>query len=138
MNGLNLFPFCNKVAYRLLYILAQLLYKSCMRIMEPSLLNFWMNLSNVDNHILMIVCLLLCSRSWDVRLGTSKVESFLADIVEPSHGCAFYLLQAALDVFTVEPPKDGNLLIMHENVVVTPHLGASTMEAQVCIYYPHV
>jgi len=38
--------------------------------------------------------------------------------------------QAALDVFTVEPPKEGNALVMHENVVVTPHLGASTVEAQ--------
>jgi D-3-phosphoglycerate dehydrogenase len=35
-------------------------------------------------------------------------------------------------VFTVEPPKEGDALIMHENVVVTPHLGASTTEAQVC------
>lgn len=66
------------------------------------------------------------------------VESFLGDLVEPSHGCADLLLQAALDVFTVEPPKDGDSLIMHENVVVTPHLGASTMEAQVCIDYPHL
>ena len=48
------------------------------------------------------------------------------------HWSAIRLLQAALDVFTVEPPKEGNALVMHENVVVTPHLGASTVEAQVC------
>ncbi|KAH7293724.1 hypothetical protein KP509_28G039100 [Ceratopteris richardii] len=38
--------------------------------------------------------------------------------------------QAALDVFTVEPPKEGNKLVTHEKVIVTPHLGASTIEAQ--------
>ncbi|CAH1420079.1 unnamed protein product [Lactuca virosa] len=38
--------------------------------------------------------------------------------------------QAALDVFTVEPPPKDSKLIQHENVTVTPHLGASTMEAQ--------
>ncbi|MEM0929611.1 MAG: phosphoglycerate dehydrogenase [Pseudomonadota bacterium] len=36
---------------------------------------------------------------------------------------------AALDVFEEEPAKD-NPLFDHENVVVTPHLGASTQEAQ--------
>ncbi len=37
---------------------------------------------------------------------------------------------AALDVFEVEPAKD-NALFGHENVICTPHLGASTSEAQV-------
>jgi len=36
---------------------------------------------------------------------------------------------AALDVFEKEPPE-GNPLIGHEKVVCTPHLGASTQEAQ--------
>ena len=36
---------------------------------------------------------------------------------------------AALDVFEAEPPGN-NPLLLHERVVVTPHLGASTEEAQ--------
>ncbi|KAF7142597.1 hypothetical protein RHSIM_Rhsim05G0088500 [Rhododendron simsii] len=38
--------------------------------------------------------------------------------------------QAALDVFTVEPPPTDSKLVKDERVTVTPHLGASTMEAQ--------
>lgn len=37
---------------------------------------------------------------------------------------------AAIDVFTKEPPM-GNPLIDQEKVIITPHLGASTAEAQV-------
>ncbi len=38
---------------------------------------------------------------------------------------------AAIDVFEKEPPAADNELLKFENVVVTPHLGASTEEAQV-------
>ncbi|KAM1131510.1 hypothetical protein TB1_045301 [Malus domestica] len=38
--------------------------------------------------------------------------------------------QAALDVFEEEPPSKDSKLVQHENVTVTPHLGASTKEAQ--------
>lgn len=37
---------------------------------------------------------------------------------------------AALDVFSKEPPW-GNPLLEHDNVVITPHLGALTVEAQI-------
>ncbi|XP_042391003.1 D-3-phosphoglycerate dehydrogenase 3, chloroplastic-like [Zingiber officinale] len=38
--------------------------------------------------------------------------------------------QAALDVFTREPPSAQDKLVLNEKVTVTPHLGASTVEAQ--------
>ncbi|MCS7163454.1 MAG: phosphoglycerate dehydrogenase [Thermodesulfovibrio sp.] len=37
---------------------------------------------------------------------------------------------AALDVFEKEPPEENNPLIADERVICTPHLGASTLEAQ--------
>lgn len=42
---------------------------------------------------------------------------------------------AVLDVFTQEPPKDEllKLIINHPNVICTPHLGASTEEAQTVV-----
>ena len=38
---------------------------------------------------------------------------------------------AAIDVFEEEPPPKDNPLLKHERVICTPHLGASTAEAQV-------
>lgn len=46
------------------------------------------------------------------------------------------LEQAALDVFTEEPPPKDSKLVQHENVTLTPHLGASTKEAQVSLISP--
>lgn len=51
-------------------------------------------------------------------------EGALADAVESGH-----VAGAALDVFTVEPPKDTRLTGL-PGVLTTPHLGASTDEAQ--------
>lgn len=42
-----------------------------------------------------------------------------------------WFIQAALDVFTKEPPSADSKLVLHEKVIATPHLGASTVEAQV-------
>lgn len=51
-------------------------------------------------------------------------EADLKDAIESDH-----VAGAALDVFEVEPAKD-NLLFGMEQIVATPHLGASTNEAQ--------
>jgi D-3-phosphoglycerate dehydrogenase / 2-oxoglutarate reductase len=40
---------------------------------------------------------------------------------------------AAIDVFEPEPPPAGHPLVNHPSVLVTPHLGASTEEAQVSV-----
>ena len=37
---------------------------------------------------------------------------------------------AALDVYTSEPPPEDSPLRKHPRVLATPHLGASTVEAQ--------
>lgn len=57
--------------------------------------------------------------------GGLIVEKDLKDALESGH-----VAGAALDVFEIEP-AESNVLFGHPNVICTPHLGASTTEAQV-------
>jgi D-3-phosphoglycerate dehydrogenase / 2-oxoglutarate reductase len=52
-------------------------------------------------------------------------EEALADALKSGH-----IAGAAIDVFVQEPPPATHVLTKLPNVVVTPHLGASTLEAQ--------
>ncbi|HNQ91591.1 MAG TPA: phosphoglycerate dehydrogenase [Alphaproteobacteria bacterium] len=57
--------------------------------------------------------------------GGLIVEADLKEALDSGH-----VAGAALDVFEVEPATE-NILFGHPNVICTPHLGASTSEAQV-------
>ena len=65
--------------------------------------------------------------SWLINAARGGLvdEKALLQAVKSGH-----LAGAALDVFENEPPSDLDL-VSHPNIVATPHLGASTREAQV-------
>ncbi|HBY95791.1 MAG: phosphoglycerate dehydrogenase [Ardenticatenaceae bacterium] len=68
-----------------------------------------------------------------MRNGAFLINAARGDLVdEPALSKALEagkLAGAALDVFSTEPPKDSPL-VGHPRVITTPHLGASTVEAQ--------
>lgn len=68
------------------------------------------------------------ARILNVARGGMIDEGALLEALESNH-----IAGAGIDVFTSEPPTEGSsaaALIAHPKVVATPHLGASTVEAQ--------
>ena len=68
------------------------------------------------------------SRIFNVARGGMIDEGSLLGALESDH-----IAGAGIDVFTIEPPSPGSSaakLIAHPRVTATPHLGASTHEAQ--------
>ena len=70
------------------------------------------------------------ARLINVARGGIIDEHALADAIRDGQ-----IAGAAIDVFTKEPPDPANPLLQVEKVVVTPHLGASTREAQVNVAF---
>ena len=68
------------------------------------------------------------SRVLNCARGGIINEAALADALQSGH-----LAGAGLDVFADEPPPADHPLLQLPNVVVTPHLGASTVEAQTSV-----
>jgi D-3-phosphoglycerate dehydrogenase / 2-oxoglutarate reductase len=65
------------------------------------------------------------ARIMNVARGGVVSEKDLADALASGH-----IAGAGFDVFTVEPAAADNPLLKAPNIVLTPHLGASTFEAQ--------
>ena len=70
------------------------------------------------------------ARVINVARGGVIDEQALADAVRSGH-----IAGAAVDVFTTEPVEAGNPLLGVDGIVTTPHLGASTTEAQVNVAF---
>ncbi|MGA2872937.1 MAG: phosphoglycerate dehydrogenase [Candidatus Dormibacteria bacterium] len=68
------------------------------------------------------------ARVLNVARGGLIDEMALVEAVRSGH-----LAGAAIDVFTKEPPAPDNPLLHEPRILVTPHLGASTVEAQLSV-----
>ncbi|MGA8427947.1 MAG: NAD(P)-dependent oxidoreductase, partial [Candidatus Dormiibacterota bacterium] len=68
------------------------------------------------------------ARVLNVGRGGIIDEAALAEAVHSGH-----LAGAAVDVFTREPPPPDSPLLQDPRILVTPHLGASTVEAQLSV-----
>lgn len=68
------------------------------------------------------------ARVLNVGRGGIVDEAALAEAVGTGH-----LSGAAVDVFTREPPPPDHPLLQDPRILVTPHLGASTVEAQLSV-----
>jgi D-3-phosphoglycerate dehydrogenase len=68
------------------------------------------------------------ARVLNVGRGGIVDEVALAAAVGSGH-----LAGAAVDVFTKEPPDPDNPLLANPRILITPHLGASTLEAQISV-----
>ncbi len=68
------------------------------------------------------------ARVLNVGRGGIVDETALAEAVRNGH-----LAGAAVDVFTKEPPDPESQLLHEPGILVTPHLGASTVEAQLSV-----
>lgn len=86
-------------------------------------------LTDDTRYLLNASTLKLCKRG--VRIANCARGGIIneTDLLEALN--AEHVAGAALDVFEKEPPPPDHPLLKHPNVVVTPHLGASTVEAQV-------
>lgn len=85
-------------------------------------------LTDHTHHLISTDALSLCKKG--VRIvncarGELIDETALLNAIESGK-----VAGAALDVFDPEPPPQGHLLLQRPEVICTPHLGASTFEAQ--------
>ncbi len=69
-----------------------------------------------------------------IKKGAVLINCARGGLVDPAATAAALddgtLRTAAIDVYAVEPPEAGHPLVGHPKVIHTPHLGASTAEAQ--------